>query len=70
MKNLLRTFLLGAIVGVILGVAFAERGHTRRQKEKTDAYANDPEMRRLREETRRVLQSDLWLDEVEEGAES
>jgi hypothetical protein len=65
MKNILRALLFGVVVGVLLGVQFNERGRKRLEQEEHDAFVNDPETRRLRDVTRRMLQTDEWLDEFE-----
>jgi hypothetical protein len=65
MKNILRALLFGAVLGVLLGIYFNERGHQRRAQEEADAIANDPEGKALLAYSRRLRQADQWLDDIE-----
>lgn len=67
MKNILRTLLLSLLVGVVLGVLFNERGRKRLEKEAADATLNNPEVIELFALSRRLKQTDQWIDDIEEN---
>jgi hypothetical protein len=65
MKNILRALLFGAVLGVLLGIHMTERGVDRLEKERHDAWVNNPEMIKLRKQAQRDRQADQWADEIE-----
>ena len=67
MKNILRALLFGVVVGVLLGVYFNERGRKRMEKEAGDATLNNPEVIELFALSRRLKQTDKWIDDIEEN---
>lgn len=65
MKNLLRVLLFGFFAGVVVGHWLTKR--RQQPKDPFAAYKNDPEANHLREEYRRLVKADEWLEAYEEG---
>ncbi len=64
MKNLIRVFLLGAAFGVFIGWMLRDREQERTEKAASEAYANDPELVKLRREIAHDRLIDRWEDEL------
>ncbi len=70
MKILTRGLFFGLVVGVIIGWLLAEKQHEREKKAASENFANDPEVQAIMAESRRLHQTERWIDEFEKAEEA
>lgn len=67
MKPLLRVFLFAFFAGIGVGWILAQAQQRREEQAAHEAFANDPEVKEIMAESRRMHKVDQWLDEITES---